>query len=363
MKRTNTAQWVESRNRWQINVQKDGIRKTFTSAKPGKTGQREANAKADRWLDDGIEDGKIKVKDLAKKYMADVRLKTSTGNTRIYQYAFDSYILPAIGNVRVSNVTELQLQNIIDKAYSKGLAHKTLSNIRACINSFMKYCRFCNATTLFPENLKVPKNAYHKEKRILQPDDLKILFSEDETLWNGKVKTDPFINAYRFQVLTGLRPGELIGLKWNDISDGIVHINRSINVRGEVTAGKNENAKREFALNELTGAVIEAQKKVNPYEGHIFSEDGEPIKYQHYYKMWQRYRDHNGISSKTSPYEMRHTFVSAVKTLPEGYLKQIVGHSKDMDTYGVYSHQMTSDMENVASLVQSIFSNILSDEK
>lgn len=50
MKRTNTAQWVESRNRWQINVQKDGIRKTFTSSKPGRTGQREANAKADKWL-------------------------------------------------------------------------------------------------------------------------------------------------------------------------------------------------------------------------------------------------------------------------------------------------------------------------
>ena len=52
MKRTNTAKWVESAQRWQINVQKDGKRKTFTSTKPGRTGQREANAKADAWLDD-----------------------------------------------------------------------------------------------------------------------------------------------------------------------------------------------------------------------------------------------------------------------------------------------------------------------
>lgn len=362
MKRTNTAVWIESRNRWQINVQKDGIRKTFTSSKLGKTGQREANAKADRWLDEGVENSKIKVRELAERYLADIKLKTSAGNVRIYKYAFECYILPAIGHVRVSNVTELQLQNIIDKAYSKGLSHKTLSNIRACINSFMKYCRFCNATTLFPENLKVPKNAYRKEKRILQPDDLKILFSEEQTLHNGRVITDPFINAYRFQVLTGLRPGELIGLKWTDISNGVVHIKRSINVRGEITAGKNENAKRDFALNGFTKAVIEAQEKVNPYEGYIFSTDGEPIKYQHYYKMWQRYRDYNNISSDVSPYELRHTFVSAVKTLPEGYLKQVVGHSKDMDTYGVYSHQMTNDMENVASMVQDIFSTILTDK-
>lgn len=74
MKRTNTAVWIESRNRWQINVQKDGIRKTFTSSKPGKTGQREANAKADRWLDEGIENSKIKVRELAERYLADIKL-------------------------------------------------------------------------------------------------------------------------------------------------------------------------------------------------------------------------------------------------------------------------------------------------
>ena len=52
-KRTNTAQWEEKYQRWRIAVQKDGVRKQFYSSTPGRTGQREANAKADRWLDDG----------------------------------------------------------------------------------------------------------------------------------------------------------------------------------------------------------------------------------------------------------------------------------------------------------------------
>ena len=49
-KRTNTAQWEEKYQRWRIAVQKDGVRKQFYSSTPGRTGQREANAKADRWL-------------------------------------------------------------------------------------------------------------------------------------------------------------------------------------------------------------------------------------------------------------------------------------------------------------------------
>ena len=47
-KRTNTAQWEEKYQRWRIAVQKDGVRKQFYSSTPGRTGQREANAKADR---------------------------------------------------------------------------------------------------------------------------------------------------------------------------------------------------------------------------------------------------------------------------------------------------------------------------
>ncbi len=45
-KRTNTAKWIENQKRWQVNVQKDGVHRSFTSSKPGQTGQREINAKA-----------------------------------------------------------------------------------------------------------------------------------------------------------------------------------------------------------------------------------------------------------------------------------------------------------------------------
>ena len=55
----------------------------------------------------------------------------------------------------------------------------------------------------------------------------------------------------------------------------------------------------------------------------------------------------------------RHTFVSVVKSLPEGLLKQVVGHSASMDTFGVYSHDVEGDLEEVAEKMQSIFSHVL----
>ena len=49
-KRTNTARWTGKM--WRIDVQQNGMRKSFYSSRPGRTGQREANRKADSWLDD-----------------------------------------------------------------------------------------------------------------------------------------------------------------------------------------------------------------------------------------------------------------------------------------------------------------------
>ena len=51
--RKNEATWIESRNRWQINVQMNGVRKTFTSSIPGRKGKAAAERKADSWLEKG----------------------------------------------------------------------------------------------------------------------------------------------------------------------------------------------------------------------------------------------------------------------------------------------------------------------
>lgn len=363
MKRTNTAKWIESAGRWQINVQKDGIRKTFVSSKPGRTGQAEANRKADQWLDDGVTNAKIKVKQAYEQYIENLKISTSKSHWQQYDSISRNHIIPQIGNVRVENLNEQHLQTVINKAYSKGVSKKYLMNIRACLMSFVKFCRKNKLTTLFPEDLTIPREAKVSEKHILQPDDLKILFAEDTTLFNGKTQQDPLIYAYRFHVLTGLRPGELIGLKWSDIKDNTVYLRRSINKLGETTTGKNRNAQRNFALNILTTTVLSEHQKfldeINVHSEYVFcKQDGLPLQSGYYYKRWKVYRDFHNMPPVT-PYELRHTFVSAVKSLPEGYLKSLVGHSKDMDTYGTYSHEMNGDMQETAALVQNIFKQIL----
>lgn len=77
-----------------------------------------------------------------------------------------------------------------------------------------------------------------------------------------------------------------------------------------------------------------------------------------YYKRWKVFCAANGLEP-VSLYELRHTFVSVVKTLPEGEIKPLVGHSQDMDTFGQYSHVLTGDAENTARAVNAAFVKLL----
>jgi integrase len=365
-RRTNTAVWLPNYRRWQIKVQKDCIRKTFTSYTPGRNGQRECNKKADDWLDNNIVNAKIKVSKAFEDYLAGLKMTTSKSSWSQYESFYRNYF-QSIGNKKVENLTEHDFQHILNIAYSAGLAKKTLMNMKGCMTQFVKYCRSCKYTSLLLEDLKIAKGAKVKEKKVLKPSDLMILFQSTETHRYNLPVFDMFVYAYRFQVITGLRPGELIGLKWTDIQDNKVTLQRAINVNGEITTGKNENALRAFELTETAKETLQNQRAMltkdkieSPY---VFPDKyGNPMLERTYLVNWKKFQEHNKMSASITLYMLRHTFVSMVKTLPEGYLKGLVGHSKDMDTFGIYGHEFADENKQVANMVQNIINDIIKSE-
>lgn len=353
-KRTNTAQWEEKYQRWRIAVQKDGVRKQFYSSTPGRTGQREANAKADAWLENDIAVKAGRVENVYQLWIEDLKLTTSTGNWKPVESRWRTWVLPIIGKKKVNTLTDRDLQTIINKAAAAGKSRKTLQLIASDLRAFCKYCRKAKLSTFLPEDVQIPASARYKGKSVLQPADLVKLFSVDTTLYRGKRVHDDFIHAYRFQTLTGLRPGELLGLRWADVQGNTVNVRRSINIHGEETQGKNQNAIRSFVLSGLARAVLEQQRAVTGTRESVFEISSE----LYYWKRWQAYCKANGID-RISVYELRHTFVSVVKTLPEGEIKELVGHSQNMDTFGQYSHALTGDAENTAQAVNAAFLKLL----
>lgn len=363
--RKNEAIWIESRQRWQIKVQAGGVRKAFLSNTPGRKGKAAAERKADAWLANTTPTADHFVSALLDEYICYLQETKSTGHAQQYEGFVRLYIKPIIGIKRMSRLTEGDLQAVLDLGHSKkNLAEKTLRDVRACMMNWLKWCRKNGKASLHPEGLLIPAGAKKPDKRVVHPSGLQKLFSSDLTLYRGKPRPDWYIHAYRFAVLTGFRPGEILGLERRDISGDRITIRRAVNIRGEVTQGKNDNARRTIQLSSRAKAELDAQLQMLQAEQDIIplyifpTPHGDRLPERTLYHAWQRYCKANGIPP-VSLYELRHTYISVNKEMPEGLKKMVVGHSKDMDTEGVYGHQMAGDLEKAARYTDHAFQSVL----
>ena len=157
--RNNEARWVESAQRWQINIQCNGKRKTFVSSKAGKKGKLEAERKADAWLEKGMVDDTAKVSALLDMFLADKKVRNGerSSSYRQTEQFVRLYIKPAIGDKRMSALTAADCQRAIDTAYRlHDLSRKTLTGVRSAFFGFLTWARMSGTTNLLVEGLTVP---------------------------------------------------------------------------------------------------------------------------------------------------------------------------------------------------------------
>ncbi len=364
--RKNEAKWLDKYQRWQINVQKDGKRKTFYSKTPGTKGKIDAEKQADKWLKGNFENPTMRFAKLYELFLQEKELLKgkSSGDLRNHQNMGKNFLLPELGTKKVEHITLGDWQNCINNAFqqsqTKGrpLSAKSLKNIRASMTAVYAYARRHNIPLVKPEYLQIPKSAPVGQRKILTPEDIKKLFDDSiEPFW--------YIHYVRFLLITGLRPGEAAGIRADeDIKDNILTIKRSINNLGEITDGKNANALRSQYLPEIAQKIVTDQRQmlkqnsiISPW---LFPNTIGDISNPHeIYKKWVRFRDKNQITA-CSLYELRHTMVSITKNgVPTHLLKMVLGHTEAMDTYGVYGHEFAGDLQNVANATQNIFQTIL----
>ena len=358
--RNTTAKWIESSQRWQINVTNEsGERKTFVCSTPGRAGQTECNRKADKWLLATVSGASGRCDRLLDKWLEHVKISTGGSNYRQRKSITETWIRPAIGKKRLSSVSRQDFQGILNKGAAHGLSKKSLENIRGAISNFLAFYDRS-------ERLVVSKSAPQNEKRILQPSGLSTLFNSDLTTYYRKDVRCWYIHAWRFAVVTGLRPGELVALEWRHVDRNTIRVRGSRNYDDEMTRGKNENAIRDEPLTVIAAEILSAQRQMLLQAGivskHVFpAADGSQACQQHIAVELHRYLVRNNIPEIT-PYEMRHTYVSIIAGLGDlslSELRSVLGHGQNMDTLGVYNHALTDQMQRIKEKTDAAFSSLL----
>lgn len=337
--------WNKKRKQWEARIQRDGVRRRFYSDRPGIRGKNDVLQQI-RDFENGLLPSDLTVGELWTPFMEDVRQRASAANLRNVEGTGRLYILPTMSGRILSDLSINDWQLVINNATGrdgKELSEKTLKNIRAAISSFMRYCFRAGLVPTAELGLYIPKGHPTYSKVILQPDQIRALFSDDFG--------DHYINAWRLMLVTGLRPGEALGLQWSDVQDGVIVIRRSINRAGELTSGKNKNANRIIPISNFARTILEDQRaRSAPFASPwIFcSVIGEMPCQSSAFKTFKRTVTAIGAPD-CSMYSLRHTFVSIMSaSVPEAALKKIVGHSATMNTIGVYGHHVSGEEVQLA---------------
>lgn len=338
---------------YRLDIQVNRVRKTFYSSKTGDSGRRECAKKALTWLNGGNtkKSYTITTDSIFQNFFADKEAVTvDIYNLRNY---YKNHIYPAIGDIPVLQLTRQDLRRVISLAYSKGLSEKTLKNIRGVLSGFCLYLDDCDIRNdLSVRSIKIPRGAEKSNKKILSSVGIYRVFACDKTFLRGAEVYDDLVNAYRLEIALGLRPGEIMGLQWGDITDSYIHIQRAIDEKGRQSRGKNEFANRFLPQTKYTRALFAAQatfRGAHSSTERVFSDYSE-ITYRFRFK---RFCAHNHISYVT-PYELRHTFASVYKNaLPLWQLDELMGHVHSGVTLGVYSHPMDGDADGLVALLEN----------
>ena len=299
------------------------------------------------------------------------KIKVRPSSHQTYRGYIDNHIKPNIGDIPLGKLSSLHLQKLYKKllaggrverieakGQSKGLSAKTVRNINQVISSAMDFARNQKLISSNPtDGCALPK-LEHKEMKTLPVEQL--------TSFLREAKESGVFELYYIELATGLRRGELLGLKWEDIdlAQGSLRVQRQIaRINGEVIEGplKTKNAYRTLPLSADAVGVLQEQRKKGGSSPYVFpSPTGGPISPDSVLHMLHRVLKRAGLS-KVRFHDLRHTF--ATLALQNGVdiktVSGMLGHYSAGFTLDTYTHVTTSAKKEAANTMGSILSGAL----
>lgn len=354
--RINSARWLENQKRWQLKIQKNGVRKTFTSSTPGRKGQRIVHQKADAWLAENVQGGSVKFNIVIDRFLKEKSIYLKPRSVYKYETAINKHIRPYIGYMRVENLTEQTFQDILNDLYDKGYALETIKGVKLHMQQLIKFARKCGYTTLVFENLEVRSKAEKRERRVFSYADIKTILNDDTTEMYGKTAKEKYINLFRFMLLTGVRRGEAFGLKWSDIGPDFIQISRSVTPQREIVEPKTKNSRRLIPVTPLISKILNDVPRVSDY---VFNDDNLSLSASGVNLRFKKYCQYHNLAADRL-HELRHTFISLnLKTLTLTSVKTIVGHSANFDTVETYGHLLEDDLIKSGKEIEKNFTSLI----
>lgn len=295
---------------------------------------------------------------------------------RNYGVMIRNHIKPELGGIKIKDLTTRQIQNLLNYKFENGridgeggLSARTVKYIYQTLYSALKQAK---KERLIPYNAAEPVELPKKRDK---EDAINTYNSEqiDLLLNTAKEMDGPYYSAFYLVLSTGLRMGEVLGLKWKDINlkEKTLSINRQLQRIDEGLVFKSPKTKTSIRMIPLSDDIVKVLKSHKIKQGEfklrlgeayndndlvICIKNGKPKDPRNLYRKFKQ-----AIKKAELPdirfHDLRHTFATLALEagVPAKVIQEILGHASISTTLDTYSH-VTKEMQiDAAKKINSMF--------
>ena len=277
-----------------------------------------------------------------------------------YENRIYNHIIPEIGKIPLCKLTQNDLQQFYANLkkngrlqYSEtcgtGVSNRLVRSCHARCRSALEKAVAENLITRNPSlGCKLPPKK-GREMQVLTPAEIGRFLA--------RAKKEGYYELFLLELSTGMRRGEILGLKWNDLNltDGSLRIAREVVPAGGkivIQPPKTKNSIRTVVLPPYMVAILADMKKSKTCEWIFPSpvKEGEPRNPTAIHRRFKLILERSGCKNIRF-HDLRHTF--ATMALENGMdvktLSDMIGHISAETTLNIYSH-ITDTMRAQASV-------------
>lgn len=291
------------------------------------------------------------------------RVKIGTYNN--YKKYYESILRNRLGSKYISDIRGEHVQKLYNDLVKEEYALSSIKIVSAVLNGCMQQALRNGLIERNPVKLAELPRQTEKNTR-------EAMTKEQQALFMEYAKDSYLYNFFAVMLRTGMRNGEMRGLKYTDIDKkkNVIHVQRTLKyIEGQgymEDTPKTKTSKRDIPLTAATLQLLENQRKfwgfkVEKMDRYLFcNEDGEALSRDRVKAELGRIIKQIHAAGHDFPYitphVFRHTF--ATRAIEAGMqpqvLKTILGHSSLAMTMDLYSHVLpetrAQEMEKIANV-------------
>lgn len=308
---------------------------------------------------------------------------TVTVNTlKDYRNNVDRHIVPVVGKVKLARLSPPDVQRVLKKASAKGLAPKTVRNIRQTLHTALNQAM---RWQLVERNVA----AVVPPPQVQRPDITPLTLPQARRLLNH-LEGDRLKALWTVAIAVGCRLGEALGLRWKDVDleERILYLRKQLRREGEAGARHyvlrdlKSKKQRTVPLPAFAAAELAAHRKLQAAEqlqagpdwvdgccdecgatgwGLVFTThshrtSGRPLHPSTAYHAFQDACEGAGVP-QVRVHDLRHTAATLLlaQGVPLSEVQEILGHSSIQVTKDVYGHLEVEHLRDAADRMDGMF--------